>query len=55
VPVLLALVLGFLPVPTVHAAPWITNGPLNLGRHSHTATLLLNGQVLAAGRRSQQW
>src|SRR5262249_54962937 len=32
-----------------HAGPWTTNGPLILGRYSHTATLLPNGQVLIAG------
>src|SRR5215510_12004690 len=34
---------------TAQAAPWVTNSPLNIARYSHTATLLLNGNVLVAG------
>ena len=33
----------------VNAAPWINVGPLNVARHSHTATLLLDGTVFIAG------
>ena len=43
-----ALLLG-LAVEPAQAAPGITNGPLNFERHSHTATLLVNGHVLLAG------
>jgi len=43
-----ALPLGFLPVEPAQAAPWITNGLLNLGRYSHTAALLPDGQMLPA-------
>ena len=46
---LVALFLGLLANPSAEAAPWVANGPLNLGRYSHTATLLLDGQVLVAG------
>jgi hypothetical protein len=42
VPVLAVLVSCVLNQP-VHGAPWAETGPLNLARHSHTATLLLNG------------
>jgi hypothetical protein len=48
-PVFAALVLSFFPIQPTQAAPWMTNGPLNLGRFSHTATLLLNGKLLVAG------
>jgi hypothetical protein len=48
-PKLAGLVLSLLMSRSAPAAPWLTNGPLSLGRNSHTATLLLNGQVLIAG------
>ena len=32
---------------------WTLTGSLNYGRRSHTATLLLNGTVLAAGGAGQ--
>jgi len=44
-----ALVLSYCSTQLAHAAPWITNGPLLLARHSHTATLLPNGEVLVVG------
>ena len=47
-----ALVLWIIQPPL--AGPWTTNGPLNLGRFSHTATLLLNGQVLVTGGFSER-
>src|SRR5215468_4664516 len=43
------VVLAFAGIHKANAAPWATNSPLNLARHSHTATLLLNGNVLVAG------
>ena len=48
-PVLAALLLGVLDVQSALAAPWINTSPLNVGRNSHTTTLLLNGQLLIAG------
>jgi hypothetical protein len=48
-PHILTLLLGFLAHPPAQASPWITNSPLNFGRFSHTATVLLNGQVLIVG------
>ena len=48
-PIIAALLLGFLANPPAQASPWITNSPLNFGRFSHTATLLLDGQVLIVG------
>src|SRR5215813_2454683 len=38
----------------VAADSWAIKSPLNSPRHSHTATLLLNGQVLIAGGVSTQ-
>ena len=36
-------------VQSAPAASWVNTGALNAARHSHTATLLLNGKVLVAG------
>src|SRR5262245_22555078 len=47
-PVLVVL-LGVFSIRPAHAAPWINSGPLNLGRNSHTTTLLPNGQLLITG------
>src|SRR6476660_860239 len=40
------LILTSLPLKS---APWVNTGALNVGRNSHTTTLLLNGQLLVAG------
>ena len=47
--VLLLGVLPALPALASGSGTWTTTGSLNLGRYNHTATLLSNGQVLAAG------
>jgi Kelch motif len=44
-----AVMLWSLSIHSVPAAPWVNTGALNLGRHSHTATLLPNGKVLVTG------
>jgi hypothetical protein len=44
-----AVLLCLLPLPDAFAAPWVTNGTLQVGRSSHSATLLLNGRLLIAG------
>ncbi len=43
-----ALAFDLLPQPAM-AAAWVTNGPVNIGRYDHSATLLDNGLVLIAG------
>src|SRR5262245_44341151 len=43
------LVLAVAGAQSAQAAPWVNTGPLNVARHSHTATLLLDGKVLLAG------
>src|SRR5271157_5446800 len=46
---LAALALQLAVFQTAVAQIWVTNGPLNVARWMHTATLLTNGQVLIAG------
>src|SRR5258708_4354225 len=48
-PTFAVLVLSSFLIHPAQAAPWVTNGPLKLGRFAHTSTLLLNGQVLIVG------
>src|SRR5262249_46403924 len=43
------LALALFSLHSAHAAPWVNTAALNLGRHSHTATLLPNGKVLVTG------
>src|SRR5262245_879922 len=44
-----AATFGLLAAQFTDAATWTSTSPLNLARHSHTATLLPNGQLLIAG------
>ncbi len=47
--VLLLGVLTALPALASGSGTWTLIGSMNVGRYDHTATLLNNGQVLAAG------
>ena len=44
-----ALALNLSVIHEAEAQSWVTTNPLNNGRFEHTATLLPNGKVLAAG------